>query len=270
MTKSTYITPRLGRRAVVILGVWLMVNVGAASMLWSQHTPDEAVVRFRVIFWLIGVTYGYAAGLGWIATLASHTFSRFGVRLLVVAASACVLTLLASNSWLRHLSNLCGLLIFQTIGFFLLRVPDWQWATVDRPRDATSLPRRQFQIVDVIIATTSVALLLAVGIRYATPINATHYWLVMVLFWLVSPVIGASLFAASLAERFEKRLIMGIAAGILATTAAGALSFAQTLTAGSPSLDVSLRFYACILFGYFMTLLVVGIAGRIQSRATSP
>jgi hypothetical protein len=136
--------------------------------------------------------------------------------------------------------------------------------------DATGQRHHQFQIADVIIATTSIALLLAIGIRYATPIDSFQYWLVMGLFWLVGPMIAASLFAATMSQRTDTGIGMGILAAILAAGAALAFSFAENLAdENSLSWSFRLRFYACILLGYFVTLLVVGIAGRAEPRTTA-
>jgi hypothetical protein len=270
MAKTTYITPSLGRKAMAILGVWLLVNIAIASILRTPDGELEIGLRFSINVWLVGVTYGFASGVCWIATIARNTFSRFGIRLFVVAASACLMTLFTDDSWFFYVSNLCGLLIFQTILVFLLRIPDWEFLAIDPEMDATGQQHHQFQIADVIIATTSIALLLAIGMRYATPIDSLDYWLVVGLIWLVGPMIAASLFAATMSQRTEKGMGMGILAAMLAATTAGALSYAETLAdENSLAWYYSLLFYACILLGYFVTLLVVGIAGRAERRATA-
>ncbi len=265
MQSSKYITPTLGRKAIAILLTWFLINVA----VYAQATPTdrnlETLWPFWVMIWLVGVTYGYASGTCWIAALANKPFTRYAVRLVIASATMFVMTRLTNSNWLRQISNLGGLLVCQSILFFLLSIPDWQFPAGTTAAVPAPVKRRQFRIADIIIATTSIAILLSIAIRYTTPIDSMNYWVVMLLVWLVCPLIAASLFMGSMSRGATAMFGFTVLAIILAAGTVLGLSVAEDLVSKRTlGLAATLPSYSFFMLGYFVTLVMVGIGGRSE------
>lgn len=267
MQHPKYLTPRLSWTPIVIVTLWCVIQFE----LYLTHYFDRGDIDYDwelyLKLWLTGATYGVAAGGCWIATAWDHVFARYFVRTLVAALAALVLTRVGTDDLLRHLTNLGGLLVFQCILFFLLRLPSWQ----ARDGRSSTTGDYQFRIADVIVATTSIALLLSAAIRYSAPIESSYYWLVSVVLWGIGPVIACCVFMGWL-SRAMRRMSGLIAAAIVMTAATtGGLSFAVYLANNRLfGVDLILPIYACLMSGFLVSLLIIGMAARLSCSPTSP
>lgn len=267
MQQSEYITPRIGRRSVAIVSICCLVvcvliaQYQRSAVVWGE--PQRQSARAML---LLGSCYGVASGLCWLATAMNSPWARCVVRMTLLIATAYASTQVGTENWLRHLSGIGGFLFGQCLMFFALGVPDWETQS-ERADRSSALPRvRQFGTGDVIVATTAVALLLAIIIRYLTPIESTIYWLVMVLVWIVGPSISACVGLAALSRHANRGMgLYGIGL-LLAIGGTYGIAIAEYRIKGAVSSVADGFFaYAPIVVGYFFMVLMVVIAGRIQS-----
>jgi hypothetical protein len=273
MKESQYITPRLGRGSIFILGLMLIAAI-ALSAAYLRHVGSNTLIsdslaesQFSFLMWLTGMTYGLAAGISWLATIVKSRFLRWAVRAGAVIVLAAAQQHLGTESWLRGLSNLGGLVSCQCMLFHWLGVPNW--TTVDPARDtADALGNVQFGIGDIVIATTGIALLLAIAIRYQTPINPLGYWLVLVLFWIVGPLISACTAMSILQQRGMSVGLLAIAI-LLAVGGVAGLAAAEWLLIGvgqgteaSKTLAINVSLYGRIVLAYLFTFALFGMAAK--------
>ena len=218
---------------------------------------------------LLGLCYGVASGLCWLATAIANPFARYLARVILLIALAFAANQIATENWLRNLSNIGGFLIGQCLMFFTLRVPDWEPRVIRPVQSSASLEsRRQFGIGDVVITTTSIALLLAIVIRYLTPIESASYWLVMVLVWSIGPSIAACLDLAALSQNASGSISLSLLGLMLAASGIIGLSIAEYKIAEAiASVSEGISHYGLIMLGYLLGVAIFAIAGRIQSAA---
>ncbi len=218
---------------------------------------------------LLGLCYGVASGLCWLATAIANPFARYLVRVILLIAIACAANQIATENWLRNLSSIGGFLIGQCLVFFTLRVPDWEPRAICPGQSSAAVEsRRQFGIGDVVIATTSIALLLAIVIRYLTPIESASYWLVMALVWGIGPLIAACLDLAVLSRNAIGSIGLALLGLTLAISGTIGLSIAEYRIAEAiASVSEGIARYGLIMLGYLIAVAIFGIAGRIQSAA---
>jgi hypothetical protein len=277
MQQSKYITPRLGRRSVAIVTLgcmtvfFLIAQYRNAEPSWVE--PQQRLARAML---LLGLCYGVASGLCWLATAIENPFARYVVRVILLIAVAFASNQVGTENWLRNLSNIGGFLIGQSLIFFTLPVPDWEPRVVRPGRSSASVGlRRQFGIGDVVIATTSIALLLAIIIRYLTPIESVRYWLVMTLVWGIGPSIAACLGLAALSRNAKAGvglsllgLMLAVGGTVGLALAESKLAVAESKIAGAASsISFGVSMYGLIMLGYFIAVTVIAIAGRIEPAA---
>jgi hypothetical protein len=278
MKETKYITPQLGRRSVFILGLMFIAAITfSAAYLRNLNTntlisESLALSHFRYLMWLTGMTYGLAAGVCWFATIVNARYLRWLTRAATVIVLAVAQQRLGMENWLRSLSNLGGLVFFQCMLFYWLGVPNWQ---TDRGHLTISKESRkgQFGIGDIVIATTCIAFLFAIAIRYRAPIDPLGYWLVLGLFWLIGPLI-----AACTALSFLNRggLSIGLLAfaillavcGIAGLTAAELLLI-DSVRGGRPIANVGINasFYGRIILSYLLTFVLFCIVAKTDTIA---
>jgi hypothetical protein len=217
--------------------------------------------------WMIGMTYGLASGGCWLATVIQARWKRWTVRAGSVLLLALVQSRLSASGGLAPLANLGGLVCAQCLLFAGLRIPDW--SMVEPDSTAGGRPRRwQFGSGDLVIATTCAAILLAIAIRFPSPIDPLPYWLVLCVFWQVAPLI-AYCTARGLLSRglVDAGLWLGLAvllaAGIAIVLAAAEsrLSEVSEQTAWQ-----SAALYARLMASHGMWFALFGIAARVQAE----
>ncbi len=233
---------------------------------WGE--PQQTLARVTL---LAGLCYGIASGLCWLATAIENPFVRYVLRVILLIAVAFASNQIGTNNWMRNLSNIGGLLIGQCLVFFTLRVPDWEPRVVRPGRSSASVEsRRQFGIGDVVIATTSIALLLAIIIRYLTPIESVRYWLVMTCVWGIGPSIAACLALAALSRNAMRGIGLAFLGLVLAVSGTVGLAVAEFKLGGAiPSISFGISMYGLTMLGYCAVVAIIAIAGRIQP-ATEP
>lgn len=261
--------PRTGWACFFVLLCYAATVVAAALVIESIEkskaifTVWESTLYVTVSLVQIGVVFGMTSGLVWMGTRIEPRWSRYAARLVVVAAATKLTNWIGSDDWVRNASYLTGLTLAQCTVFVIAKVPAWRSAKEDRREASTE--RHQFQISDLIAATTCCAGLLSAIRYYETPIGASEYWLVTLMIWLVGPWIAVAVHRCVLQRRGWRRLPMFMAAVVTAMLATAGLSYAQ-IAVDKMQLSVTqiLPFYAAFMIGYVVTLFVFSIAGKIQ------
>ncbi len=267
MQPSRYITPRLGGKTLIVVCVWALVSAAIPVSV----DPDaffplswQALARLGC---LMGITFGFGSGLTWMATVLRNPSIRVVLRILIVVVFGYLLSFLGTADWIRHAVNLAGLLIVQSMLFSWWRVPDW--AMPARSSNASQLARGQFQIADLLAATTAFACLLGLVIRYVAPVESGLYWSVMFLMWGVTPMIAACFSLAALAHwpgQARLRVLSGV---VLSCLLAAAMSYAQDYVSRPSILDglAVPCFYGLFFISYGATMFFFAFAGRVQTLA---
>jgi hypothetical protein len=272
MKEAKYITPRLGRRSGFVLGLMcigaITLCAGYLRNLNANTLVSEslALSQFRYLMWLTGMTYGVAAGVCWLATIVDARYVRWMARAGTVVLLSLVQERLGMENWLRSLSNLGGLVFFQCLLFYRLGVPNWMTGE-GRVATNNALRKGQFGIGDIVIATTCIAFLLAIAIRYRTPVDPLGYWLVLTLFWLVGPLIAACTALSFLNRQGLSIGLLAIAVllavgGIAGLTAAELLLIDSRQGPATVTVGINPSFYGRIILGYLLTFVLFCIVAR--------
>lgn len=243
---------------------YVIAQYRSSELIWGEPFPT-----FTRAMLLLGMCYGVASGLCWLATAIDNPFARYVIRLIVLIVAAFACNKIGTEDWMRNLSNIGGFLIGQSLLFFTLRVPDWEPSVVRPSQSSASVESpRQFGIGDVVIATTSFALLLAIIIRYLTPIESASYWLVMTFVWAIGPLIAACLGLAALSRTVMVSVgltLLGLMLGASGTVGLAVADYriAQMI----PSITFGVSKYGLMMLGFVIVVSVTAIAGRIQPAA---
>lgn len=265
MQTTTYITPQRGGMTVGWLTL-ASIALGSLSLLHvNEIEADEVTNTTRS---LVGAAMGLALGGVWLAGAFRSSRRRFATRFLVAAMYTLVASILTQQPWLRHGANIGGLIVAQCIVFFALRIPTWQ--TRHPESHEPSIGARQFGVGEVLVLTSCVALLLTIGQRYATPIESRLYWSVLILFWIATPILMASIALGSLASRFVRALLSGTCMIALLVGIPLAMSFAESRLGNEETLDMLVPRYAFVILGCAATFSVLAICGRIDASHPVP
>lgn len=279
MKEAKYVAPRLGRRSGFIFGLMCLGAIalcaGYLQNLNANTLVSESLTlsQFRYLMWLTGMTYGVAAGVCWLTTIVDARYVRWLARAGTVLLLSLVQERLGMDNWLRSLSNLGGLVCFQCMLFYRLGVPNWVTGEGRLATD-TAARKGQFGIGDIVIATTCIAFLLAIAIRYRTPVDPLGYWLVLTLAWLVGPLIAACT-ALSLMNRQGLSIGLLAIAVLLAVAGIAGLTAAELLLIdsrqGGPTsftARINASFYGRIIVGYLLTFVLFCIVARTDRIVT--
>ena len=272
MTQARYLTPRLGRRSASILGILLAAAIGlgagyaTSARRGVRIEAPESYAYFILLVGLMGISYGLAVGASWMATLISAPYLRWVVRLAVVVLATLAQQSLRTESLLRDLTSVGGLVFSQCLIFAWLRIPGWRSANDGETERERSL---QFGVGDVLIATTCVALLLAAATRYAPPIDSARYWLVLCAVWVVAPLVAAMVTRCVLSVRFVgSGLGYLISATLLAGLWISGLTVAE-LSIPAPSFlrsaAITAGLYGSMVIGFCVVQSIVALSGRVQA-----
>lgn len=265
MQESQYIKPRLGRGAIFILGLIFIAAITATAAYLRQVGTTTVVYeslarsQIRWLMWLTGMSYGLAAGAFWLATILKGRYLRWVVRAATVIVVAAAQQHLGTEGWLFSLSNLGGLVCCQCMLFHWLGVPNWTTGK----RLLTSgegLRKTQFGIGDIVTATTCIALLLAIAIRFQTAIDPLGYWLVFTLFWINGPLITG---CVALLILNQQGLSVGLLALVALLVACGILGLAaaEWHAAGS-DLAINASLYTRVVLSYVLTFVLFCVAAK--------
>ncbi|MGB7328063.1 MAG: hypothetical protein WBD31_24520 [Rubripirellula sp.] len=264
-------SPRLGIWSAGLIAAFAVIVAiaGVATVKWqggrTSYTSNDGLNMLMLTLAIIGVVFGMASSAIWMASGIRATSMKYAVRILIVVVTAVILNALGSYDWLRHLSNIGGLCLAQCAIFLLLKVP--AWTTRGGDEGSRLSRRRQFQISDVILATTCTAGLLTAVRYYSTPISDTEYWLVTVAIWLLGPLMAACVTFAFLDGRRKRRWLLAAASVLMAIAAGSGLALAQeALDSTGVTFSESAPFYWAFMFGYLISLSVVAFAGALDHK----
>lgn len=280
MKESQYITPRLGRGSIFVLGLTLIAGVTISAAFLRRfgsetiyaYSETDVLARFRFLMCLTGMTYGLCVGIGWLTTIIESRYLRWSVRAISVICLATIQQQLGTESWVQGLASLGGLMCCQCMLFHWIGVPNWTSAP-DQANARPEVRQNQFGIGDIVIANTCTAILLAIVIRYPTPINPLGYWLILGVFWLVGPVIAACA-ALSLLHREGMSVGLLSLSFVLALGGVAGLTTAE-LVLGEPSqapsdlvIGINASLYGLIMIGYLVTFVLFCIAAKTDVVVT--
>ncbi len=160
----------------------------------------------------IGLVYGAVGQSFWIVSGLRNAIKRCVGCILVIVAGAFLLSLLSvqlresslstlPSEFVRLVAQLGGMVIAQSILFFLLGIVSWQSESVIRER-----PRRQYEILDIGFLTLATGVVLSITVRQSTPIRVSDFWTIAVGMWIVFPAIAATAAYSTIAPTWIKRL----------------------------------------------------------------
>ena len=251
--------------AILVALIYSMIAVDQRSKM-SQSIGESTFFLISSLV-SIGIVFGMTSGLVWMATRLQNRWARYAARAVVVCSATWLTNRLGTDDWVRNVTYLVGLTLTQCTVFVLMKIPNWHAAsaTVDDVDDV----RHQFQIVDLIVATTCVAGLSSAVLNYETPITASEYWVVTGLIWIAGPWIAVAVHRSVFDSTISRRVAWTMIATSIASIASFALAYAQlkvdqinTGDAGIPILAV-VQFYAAFMIGYVLALYIFSIAGKL-------
>jgi hypothetical protein len=126
--------------------------------------------------------------------------------------------------------------------------------------------RDQFSIADIVIATTVIAVLLSLAIRYSPAIQPVAYWLVLAAAWFGGAAVTTCIAKAMTSKQTLRALLLLSIGLILAYVGTYAIAAADSIvdegriTAATVRLFAS--FYVRIVWGYFLTFMIFAGFGR--------
>ncbi|WP_145169251.1 hypothetical protein [Rubripirellula lacrimiformis] len=254
--------------------------------IYRVDLPTQIILSDLII---VGVVYGTCSGLIWMISCLPRAWARYLARFAVVVSMAAILNFWGTHDWLKNLSNMGGLALSQCTIFLILQVPGWRWGSAmpADPGPGDLYGRRQFQISDVVVATTCTAFLYAAVVRYVAPVAAAQYWLVTMAIWGIGPVIAACLHFSILVSSRSKRIGLAIGGVVLAFAGTLGLAIAQASASSlqfpslrlpigeGPGTAVAARtavhvgdatpFYGALMIGFVVTLVMFSAAGRLEA-----
>ena len=260
-----YRSPTLNGMTVAILVSWLFLNVVFVAFLSSGQpsgpkNPANQIISFdgagRV--WVAGVALGLAASFSWLATGFLDPLTRFSARFLASLPCISILAFFSTPDLLRHILNINGLILIQPFVFLVVGIP--RWSISGRSQAAASEPpqRRQFHIGELIALTAVVAMLLAAGGRYTTPINSLAYWSVLVLCWFLLQSVAAMTIQITMYRRLYVLLLF---LPLICLTAIGLTAAENFSTESRLPSGTYLIFYSLLLAGFTASVAITSLSG---------
>ena len=185
----------------------------------------------------------------------------------MIGAVTLVATIREHRAWFQTAADLSGLAIVQCALFYWFQVPSWRtsWrADAEQPQ-----PRRdQFSIADIAVATTVVALLLALVIRYSPAIRPVTYWSVLAATWFGGAAITTCIAKAMTSKQILKAVALLSTGLVLAYVGTYAIAVADSIVNEGPFNANSVRmfasYYGQIVWGYLLTFVVFAALGRVS------
>ena len=203
---------RIGPRTTIALVVALLaiaipvIAENDHQFEFVEYTPFPVDIHFDLYGMYIGLFYGIVSQCVWMSSVIRRDLGRW---LTVIAISLVGAAFTASeiehSTYIRESAHLTGMAIAQSILFFLMGIVPWRLGMASQPARP-----RQFTLVDISFLTIAVAVLLAVGLRYQTPIDPYEYWTVWIAIWIVLPAMaGIGSFASTGSRRWQQLISIG-------------------------------------------------------------
>ena len=268
---AVYRIPRFGLTLLVLAALWGYVIALTGDLIgarWDQSSPGSSQ-RYADV-WFIGGVYGYVLWIAWIVRSSTQGWWRL-LTYGVVAAAVWVIHPRSGRPIEMTASDALGLVIASTLLGQWLPLPRWRltrrWRSGDDAGDLvwrrTETGPRQFGILEIMIATASTGVLLAIARRVPLPDDMrVRYWLVAVFLWLGMSLLATSVYLAALRVGQLGRFVL-IAISLLTK---GALISTICLVEPNlgPSFNVAVR-YALLLSGFVATTTLLAIMTAVQS-----
>ncbi|MEM8501516.1 MAG: hypothetical protein AAF542_26155 [Pseudomonadota bacterium] len=270
MSQSNCVTPQLGLRTATVAIAW-MIGVYLLHGQYAERTvapgmPGVTPAMFSSML-VLGSWYGITAWACWLCTAVPRTFPRLLLRGAAWLIGSYLLDQHQGNEqWLKFMINLGGMLITQSVLFFLLSIPGWKVGGSGRDFET-----RQFGIGDILLATTGVSVLLGMAIRFQTPIDAEAYWLVLAGLWLLFPLLSACACTAALHRAMFRRVFFLTIGALLVLVGAVGGAACERALAGLSDTDGT-RFavrYGTIMLGNLTVMFLLSLTGRWDARPAS-
>ncbi len=262
----------------MVIALWILVAGGSDSSWWNRlPTP----LGYDLVLWCgtVGAIYGATTGICWVLTVVEGIHYRSIARLFTVIIGSCILasrTDLFGSAELvnpdlpilrRSLINLGGMAVTQSVLFFFLGIPAWR-------KRATPMPQqnRQFSIHQILLTTTSVALIAALSIHDRPRIDAPEYWLVLFGIWVSFPLISVVACGAVLNRCVTRNIVWGCSALLLAVAAGAGLGLLDQAPGGLSDEDFwrVTTYYCMIESGNLAVIMSIALAGRFDSSTHGP
>jgi hypothetical protein len=269
MEPSRYFAPRFG---IVTLLTAILMTVGLA-ILWQQADSSLISDEWHAVGVLagIGMFYGMIGWACWTLAGVANVYLRSILRAaLAFAATFIELRFFLADGvkfefFLRYAINFGGLMVAQSLLFWLLAIPAWNLGRSNR----STAPRHRFTIGETLVLTLAVALLLALGKHYAPPVDPTTYWGWLCALWMLVPLTSAASATAILHGSKSRRMIAASTAVILAASVAIAFGIADSRqSAGGGTSEVTrMIFYAAIVVASMASIALLSLSGRIDRAA---
>ena len=266
MTTSPYIRPRVGRRTVAAIALACLV-FGLLVVRMRLRPPISVPVDFAAS---VGIVYGLASGGWFLASAYGPRWVRVVSRGLAVIAAALVMAMV--QRWAleippeprRYLLFLGGMAVVQAAVPPLFGLP--RWGRAGRVGEERS--GRQYRIRDLLVSTTALAVLFAVGGHYSTPVQARFFWGVLLACWFLLPVVSTLAMACSLRRGWRGAVALGLLCTFSVTVATAGLAEAERAVerGGVPATADLLALYGILIGAYAFVVFWIGVAGRFDAR----
>lgn len=280
MSEPKYVQPVIGRRSLGLLTLMLLGTLALWVDYYLRDGKSDTPQVQTYSHCLLGLVWGWTSASCWIASAMELRYLRWGSMAVIAAVFSIALQTLSEGLYIRYFSGLGGLILFQTLAYHLLRVPRWRKRALGK--DEVVVRTAQFGIGEIIAATTCIAVLFSIAIRYrGEGIDPVSYWLTLTAFWCLAPLMSASMIFAVLSQRGPRAaagLVLlsllftaGCAAGL--TTAQLWLADLSWATWGAREMAFTIgTAYITVLIAYLTVPAVAGIVGRWQEsdQAFSP
>lgn len=277
MRQENHITPKLGVWSVAILsamflGLFILYRNFALLSDRAYWDTDDWTQRYVL---LAGGVTGLLCSANWIGSALQNPFLRWTLRMSMVFLLAQFMNRMNSDGWIQNALDLSGIAIFQSALFFAFKVPAWENSFASSENTTVS-PRRQFGIGDVVIATTLIAILLAIATRLESPVNVAGYWAVLLGTWATASVIAACFAKAVLSKKVTRSIaLLAIAVALTVggvwglASAEASFGWAADRTASAQKVqeqfDAHVLLYGKIASVFSVAILVTAIAGCVQA-----
>jgi hypothetical protein len=256
MNQPPQITPTLGPRKLAVVLCSAVIISGYVRLVQLQSVADHYAGPQLQEMFPAGCVYGLLASLCWISSAVNHRYGRVALRVVVVLAATMLLTQLReSRSVLQTAADLAGLAIVQSIVFLMIGVPRWQ---TRRSAIAGSSPRvDQFGIADLVVATTAIAILFSIAVRYSPAIKPAGYWGVLAATWIGGSIVTAMIAAAATSRRPWRAAALVSVGLMIAVGGTYAIAMLDSIIdEGRVDLDTMrgfASFYGRVVWGYLAT-----------------
>jgi hypothetical protein len=266
MNNQQQITPTLSLGKLALIGlvtvatVWFVVHSRVSRGNYSGNEVRELLPA--------GCIYGLLAAGCWLATVVDHRYGRLVIRaLMVVGATTLLGAVREYREWLQTAADFSGLAIIQCALFFWFQVPKWQssWSANSNQRESRN---DQFAIADIVIATTVIALLFSLAIRYSPAIRPAAYWLVLAAAWSGGGVVTTCIAKGMTSKKILRTIVLISIGAALAFVGTYAIAVADSIADEGRVSEASVRifasFYGRIVWGYLLTFACFASLARIS------